>query len=254
MSGFFITLDSSVNENGSETTHDIRQTMNPPRQMDSNSRYALALVSATTSASWFNILNEFNNRVFNYKVLNVSFSMVVDPGSYTFSSLVAAIHEGMLANGHATLILGEYVYEINFQLNLATNFSTVLISDIDYDVVWDTNMRTFFGFEAGTQLATAEGTLEASPFSGVSELQLACDLVAGQSIENGRSSDVLYSFASNVYSPNEIIVLQPSAVLFVDISKKQDISNIRVYLKDQLGRPLNLQGSKLSVTLYCQKK
>lgn len=251
MSGFLITLDSGTNQNGPAVTHDIRQTILNPKIL--NAKYSLALVSVNTGASWFNISASKQNNVFVYTVLGTHFNIRVPDGSYTFDSLSDAIHLGMLGNGHATLVSSVYHYEINFSLNNGTNFSTVTISDTDYTIIWNTDMRKFYGFNASVQTATSVSPNETDPFSGLQEIQVHCDLCTGMSIQNGRASSSIYSFQSNLYAPNEEISISTPQLIPIVMSEQDMIRNIRVWLTDQNDQILDLQGTPMSVTLYCQR-
>ena len=247
---FLITLDSGTNQNGPTITHDIRQTILNPRILKGKQNH-LALVAINTAASWFNISAQKQNNTFVYTVLGTSFNIVIPDGSYTFETLVDAIHLGMLAHGHATLVLDKYEYEINFTLDSGTNYSTVTISDADYTVVWSTRMRDFFGFGPVVQSATSVSTYETNPFSGLQEIQVHCDLCSGMSLENGRASSTIYTFQSNLFAPNEAISIASPHLIPIQMSEQDTIRNIRVWLTDQNNELLDLQGAPLSVTLYC---
>jgi hypothetical protein len=245
-----MTIDSNVNRNHSDQTHNVYQVFNPNRPLPKLARdqsYHMALVSLNTYASWFNISDDLVNRVFNYTVAGNPFSITFDQGNYSFADLVEALNEGFVANGHYSESLGVYTYPIAFELDTATNYVRAVL-DPTYAIVWNTNLRLFLGFNAGTIAATTVGDIPGDPFAGLNEIQVRCSLVSGKSIENGFPSSTLFTFPSNAYAPNEAITLYPPHLCFVQMSEQAMLRDIVVSLHKQDGTLLDLRSAKTSFT------
>jgi hypothetical protein len=243
-----MTLDSTVNRY--DTSHNVYQVFNPNRilpKLPPGQSYHIALVGLSTYASWFNISDDLGNRVFNYTVAGSPFTITLDQGNYSFADAVEALNEGFVANGHYSESLGTFTYPIRLELDTATNYVRAVL-DPTYAVVWNTNLRLFFGFSAGTISATTTGNIPGDPFANLNEIQVRCSLVSGKSIENGEPSSTLFTFPSNAYAPNEAITLYPPHLVFVQMSEQSILRDIVVSLHKQDGSLLNLQGAKTSFT------
>jgi hypothetical protein len=208
-------------------------------------KWNIALVKLTTYNSIWNISEELNNTVFKYNNSVTDRTLNLEPGNYSFTSLVEHIQDKMLALGDYTLSGSTPVYSVNFFMDLSDGFVSMILSDgytVDFTGL---NIRNIFGFNSQQYLLSAIGERKANVRFGVDQLLVHLNIVSGNSFFNGQSSDVIFSFGIDA-QPNEIIVREPSSSLPVGVNQSGAIDEVRIYLTDQQNRRVNLRGSPFS--------
>lgn len=251
MPGFLLTVDSSINRNGT-TTHDIRQQVYPVKQL--NGPHSMALVSINTYASWHNVSAAIGNNVFTYVNTALAARTVTIPdGVYSAATLFAEIYAGMKDNTDYTVELGSDVFSIVFDSRIADNRATIEISDgfkASFNLC--TGLAATLGFAPTLVSASKDAEYEMDIFNGLQELQLHTDLCEG-SIENGSPSETIGTFQANQFAPNEAISVVPGELLFIPLRSQQSISQYRFWLTDQHNTPIDLQGAALSITCFVKR-
>ena len=81
----------------------------------------------------------------------------------------------------------------------------------------------------------------------VNSIIVHCDIVA-LSRKNGIASPIIYNFFPNV-SPGKKIVDRPRNLIYLPLTLNV-ISEMNVWLSDQSGRPLDIQGEELTITFH----
>lgn len=250
MSGFILTVDSSVNSQS--TTHDIRQQVYPVKRLEG--RHMLALVSINTYASWYNVSAAIGNNVFHYvNTALTAKSTTIPDGAYSASTLFAAINAGMKDNTDYTVELGADVFDIVFKSRIADNRAELEISD-GFKVAFNLmpSLATTLGFSAVLTSASKDGDYEMDIFNGLQEIQLHTDLCDG-SIENGKPSETIGTFQANSFAPNEAISVVPGELMYIPLKSPSQIDRYRFWLTDQHNNPIDLQGGALSITCFVRK-
>lgn len=107
------------------------------------------------------------------------------------------------------------------------------------------NINTFFGFTPA-QSPIVGPTLTAGAnlariTNGVSAYLLRCDAVAASYL-NSSASDVLATYTPNV-SPGRSFRYEPYNIDWKPVRNNKEIRRIRVYITDDLGRPVSFRGN-----------
>lgn len=212
-------------------------------------KWNISLNKLTMYNSMWNISDELNNTIFKYfngvtdKVLNL------EPGNYSFTSLVEHIQDKMLAQGDYTLNGSQPVFSINFEMDLSDGFVTMILTDgytVDFT---DLAIRHIFGFNSQEYSISTVAERKANIRYGVDQILVHLNIVSGNSIYNGQASDVIFSFGINA-QPNEIIELEPNNSLPIGVNQHGSIDELRIYITDQQNRRINLRGTPFSCVFH----
>jgi len=82
----------------------------------------------------------------------------------------------------------------------------------------------------------------------VNTILVSCDIISG-SFLSGNQQPIVYSFFPDV-SPGYKIIESPNNLVYLPISQAGNISRMRVWLTDQSGIQLNLQGEVVTIKLH----
>lgn len=232
---------------GQSNTSDY--TINYPHNINLNGiQHEVALTRIDTYFSYYNVSAALGNNTFQYYNGVDDVVLTIDDGNYSLESLIDEIHDLMVAEGDYTTVDGENIFDVNFSLDLSSGYVTMALTngfEVDFT---GRNIRTIFGFNSADYTTTSVSESVADINYGVTKVLVHCSLCSGSSWNNGNPSDVIYSFSVN-QQPNEELIIEPNPI-YVNVNTKSPISNIRMYLTDQLGRALNFHGSPVSYELH----
>ena len=254
MAAFLYTIDSDANTG--QYTDDVRVVNSPPIDLQ-GLQYECALKQFDTFYGVYNVSAAFGNQVFKYRnPLDTGWSTYTIPeGIYTLESLFSAMQAGMVANHDTTTDAnGNIVYDITFYADLSSGRVSITLAagwQIDFTA---SNLNILMGFNSqiyNNTLGTAQ-TFESENVSNISnsinQIYVRFSPIAGNSWTNGSPSDVLYSFTA-AWAPFQAITITANEV-YVPLSTRGTLTNVRLYLTDQLDRRLNINGSHLSAAIY----
>lgn len=232
---------------GQSNTSDY--TTHYPHNINLNGiQHEVALTRIDTYFSYYNISAALGNNTFQYNNGSDDVVLTIDDGTYSMETLIDEIHDEMIDAMDYTDVDGENVFDINFSLDLSSGYVTMILTNgfsVDFT---DRNIRTIFGFNSSNYDTTSISESTADINYGVTKVLVHCSLCSGSSWINGNPSDVIYSFSVN-QQPNEELIIEPNPI-YVNLNTKSPISNIRMYLTDQLGRALDFHGSPVSYELH----
>ena len=233
----------TITSNGQADTADFTIRLNRPIDLQ-GLKWNISLNQLITYNSWWNISDELGNTTFKYNNGTVDRTLNLEPGNYSFSALVDHIHDKMVALGDYTLVNGDPVFSINFEMDISDGYVSLILTD-SYTVDFtNLNIRNIFGFASQVYNASTVAPNKANIRYGVDFILLHLNIVGGNSIFNGRDSDVIYSFGVNVDS-NEVISIEPNNSLSIGVNLFGQIEEMRLYLTDQDNRKINLRGAPL---------
>lgn len=251
MSGILITIDSSTS--GSPTTNDITINFNSPISVrDGN--YEIALIKTNLWYSFYNIAASFGNNTLKYTNATAQTRTVTfEDGNYTLIQINDTLHYYMQQNGDYSVVNGVNVYNINIVPDYSTLKVDIEISggySLDLTV---STLNQLLGWNQGVYNATGTGSAVANINRGVNSILIRCSIV-NSTYQNGSISDILYSFVPNVPPGSNIEVTQKPELIYLPINQTDFVRSIRIYMTDQLGRPINLNNEPTTHLLYLRKK
>ena len=235
-------------------SHDFTINFNPDLEFFNENVY-VALDSVSTEYGWYNIRgDQYENNIFYYTNDTTTNPINWTPitfkdGIYTYDQLNEIIRDQIVkdSKAHSSDNPG-----INFKMDysisrvyieLATNFG------IDFT---KNNFRKLLGFESKILKISSYGDLVPDITNSIDDIQIRTSIL-NESNVNGKDGDVLYQFSTAGLRAGKHFKVEPRRLLWNKI-KSNKISNIRIYLTDQLKRPLNLNDSTLSLNLILDFK
>jgi hypothetical protein len=218
--------------------------------------YQIALRRASIWYSFFNLAQSFGNNTLEYSHDGGTTwtTITIDDGIYGISDLQTAIQNALRANNHYQVVAGADVFDIKIVGNLSTlKVDITLTNNFQIRFGSGTKFNELLGWNTGTYMASGSGQNPANITRSVNSLLIHCSLATGN-FENGTSSDLLYSFVP-AQNPGTLIDVNPQgSPIYLPINTDQNIQSIRMYLTDQLGRPIDLNGENTTYLLELIEK
>ena len=230
---------------GVSKTHDFKIKLKQTYKLDKDKRHEIAVDTVMMTYSWYNISeNQNNNKIKythdggkNWETINF-----VD-GMYSYEDLNNYIHQYMVRETHAT----KDKYPINIQFILSS-FKVIIELDNNYQV----DLR---GTEFGNLLGFDEKIVESTEYSArlpnitnsIDKINIHSDIIIN-SILSGYSDNQLAVIPTDNLTRSYSFKFEPLRLLFNEVSKTQ-LDEMRFYLTDALGRPIDLNGIDWFMTL-----
>ena len=229
-------------------SHDFKVKFNPNLEFF-NDVY-VALDSVSTEYGWYNVRgDQYNNNIFYYTNNTTTNPINWTPisfkdGIYTYDQLNEIIRDKIVKDSKAYSsdnpgINFKMDYSISrVYIELAPNFG------IDFT---KNNFRKLLGFESKILKNSEYGDLVPDITNSIDDIQIRTSIL-NESNVNGSEGDVLYQFSTAGLRAGKHFKIEPRRLLWNKINSHK-ISEIRIYITDQLERPLNLNNSTLSLNL-----
>lgn len=245
---FNLFLDSS--KAIGQPSHDFTIKFNNAIPLDG--KYEVAMIGLNMWYSNFNVSAALGNNVFRYSTnAGVSWNNITLPnGNYGVQDINKEVQRQLALAGH-----WDTVNQVHY-LALVPNTSTLRVRlDIlnpTYQVDFtNLGLRELLGFNSAIYTATIESPNLVDITRGINSFYLRTNLITG-SYDNSALSDVIYSFVPRVRSGANIFV-EPTQLIYFPANVFSHITDARVYLTDQLGRAIDLNGEPLTLRLHVRK-
>lgn len=209
--------------------------------------------------SWFTARN-IVGRAMDFDDGSTFISISIPDGVYSLEALNNLLAERLRALGwcEADALTGTIRYGITILPNYNTNRVVITIDNsilsgaktFRYTFGGAGSLETFLGFNAGNITATTQGPNVPQVSGGVDQWQIRCDLIRS-SYDNGKASDIMYSFTPAVPESASIDV-EPLHLSYLQVNKNT-IDSIRFKLTDQNGKLIDLAGEHVVYTLKIRK-
>ena len=206
----------------------------------------------STFFSFYNISTDYGNNVLRYSPNNgVTWkNITITGGQYSFTQLDSVINSLIVANG-----------DVANNINILANFSELkfilkVTAPYQVDLSFG-NLYQILGFStaqiAAPITATTQGLLSANIQNGLNEIYLNCSLVNG-SWFNDSVGETLNSFLPLTPAGSSIVVQYAQPIYVPLRTDTQYIRSVRIYLRDNLSRRVNLNGEDLQVILHLRRE
>ena len=233
-------------------SHDFIIKFNPILYLPKN--VYVALDSISTEYGWFNVRDQYDNNIFYYTNNTTTNPINWTPipfkdGIYTYDQLNEQIRDRIVKDSKAYSsdnpgINFKMDYSISrVYIELAPNFG------IDFT---RNDFRKLLGFESKILKESDYGNLVPDITNSIDDIQIRTSIL-NESNVNGSEGDVLYQFSTAGLRAGKHFKIEPRRLLWNKINS-HEIEDIRIYLTDQLERPLNLNNSTLSLNLILDFK
>jgi len=259
-----LTLDSSYTANPTRT-HNFETTFQQPIEIKEveGKKWVVSLAHMSTYFQWSNMSAARGNNLMAYSP-DSGFTFIpilFQDGNYSIQAINGILHDVMIANNHFTVdpITNEKIFDIELVPNFSTFRLEIKITDAFYQLDIGTNqsrLHELFGFTLA-QVATplvfgnnVGGNL-VNITDNVNSLLVRSSIVEGSYLGTS-SSDTLLVFAPQV-APGSSIVIEPASRTFVSVADTHFIRSIRIFLTDQSGTAVDLNGEKFTVQLVLKQ-
>lgn len=246
-----LTLNSS-DKDVTGVSHDF--TVKYPNGLNlQGNQWEIALETGIMFYSWTNVSAEQNTNTLRYSSNNGAtwYVLTIPDGNYNVLDIDSIFKADQVANTGAA--------RISFVPNFNTGHVLAQISDPNYRLdLTVSDMYKLFGFSPAQVAAPLAVTTNSANIAditlGRNMIQICCSLLSNsQSVyDNGKYGATLYSFSPNT-APHSQIQVQPSERVYLSLAPDQRVDQIRMYLIDNLGRPVNLRGEIASYRIHLRK-
>ena len=242
---------SSVNrENfGINRPDDFNIKFNPSLKLDPEKKHKLALDRASMTYSWYNIRSDYDNHKIKYTNDGSTWHTITfTNGMYSYSDINDYIHQYMSQKSHhSTDSNGVKTYSINLTFILSTYRVLVSIAGSYQLDLRGTNFGDLFGFEKKLITKTEYGTKLPNITNSIDSLNINTTAITN-SIVNGVNTNTIAVIPSDNLTRSFPFTFEPRRLLYCDLSSSK-IDEMRIYITDSLGRPVNLNGIDWYMTL-----
>ena len=241
----------SVKNIGSNKPENFITKFIRPIVLDNNSEYFIALNRIINmSFTWYNVNAGYNNQLIKYSsnggqnFQNIQFSAGV--WNYNdFNNLIKS----------KTVIKQNWEkdkYPINLEFDIIT-FRVTITIDQNYQLdLTHSNFNDLIGFDKVIlKDANNLGIRVPNLSQDTDMLNIHCDLI-NESLVDGGTSDIIYSFSTSVLTPSYSFTLEPILKTYNHVNKIT-ISTIRIYITDGKGRVIDLNGADTAFSLILKK-
>lgn len=225
----FIMCTIALNGNSSELSCNIFPSLEVDRKAQ------ISLLSLQTNNSIPNIQPGCNTIGFNF-IFGGHEQITIPTGTYELTGIQSAINK----------IKPDFV--TSFQLKANSNtLKCMMRCSHDVDFTMDNNISSLLGFE--NKVNDGETTHESENLVNITKInciKIGCNLISG-SFDDGEPSQTIHEFFPSV-PPGYKIIEIPRHLVFYPLHSTT-IGKVRITLKDQNNRLINLQGEPITVRL-----
>ena len=214
---------------------------NPSLKLDPGMKHELALESLSMIYSWYNIGRDYSNNTIKYSTDkgNSWETITFVDGMYSYSDINDYIHQYMEQKNHHTTDKGIKKFGINLTFILTTY--KVLLS-ITSDNYWldlrGTEFGDLIGFDKKIVKKTEYGAKLPNITNSIDQININTSAIK-DSIVDGRNTDTIAVVPTDNLTRSFPFTFEPRRLKFCPVSS-HEISNMRIYLTDSKGRPVDL--------------
>ena len=234
---------------GTNKPHDFMVKLNPPLKLDPGFRHFLALDRLSMTYSWYNIRSDYGNNTIKYTHDGTTWHTITfTDGMYSYPDINDYIHQYMdQKSHHSTNSKGEKVYSINLAFSLST-YRVLVTLDGDYQLnLRGTDFGDLIGFEKKLVTKTEYGTRLPNITKSIDSLNINKTAIK-DCVVNGVKTNTIAVIPTDNLTRSMPFTFKPKRELYCPVSSNT-ISEMRVYITDSLGKPVDLNGIDWFMTL-----
>ena len=242
---------SSVNreKRGTSRPGDFTIKFNPPVNLYPEMKHELALDRLSMTYSWYNIRSDYGNNKIKYSHTLATWQTITfTDGMYSYSDINDYIHQYMdQKSHHSTDSKGTKKYSINLTFVLST-YRVLISLDGDYQLdLRGTEFGDLIGFEKKLVTKTEYGTRLPNITNSIDVLNINRSAITN-SIVNGINANTIAVIPTDNLTRSFPFTFEPRRPLYCSVSSF-NIAEMRIYVTDSLGRPVNFNGIGWFMTL-----
>ena len=231
---------------GTNKPHYFMVKFNPPLKLDPEFRHFLALDRLSMTYSWYNIRSD-NTLKYTHDG-STWHTITFTDGIYSYSDINDYIHQYISQKSHhSTGCKGEKVYSINLTFILST-YRVLVSLDGNYQLdLRGTDFGDLIGFEKKLVAKTEYGTRLSNITKSIDSLNINTTAIK-DSVVNGVSTNTIAVIPTDNLTRSYPFTLEPRRQLYCPVGSNY-ISEMRIYVTDSLGKPIDLNGIDWFMTL-----
>ena len=242
---------SSINreKRGTSKPGDFTIKFNPSLKLDTEKKHQLALDRLSMTYSWYNIRSDYGNNKIKYTHDGRTWQTITfTDGMYSYSDINDYIHQYMDQKSHHTTdSKGVKQYSINLTFVLST-YRVLISLDGSYQVdLRGTEFVDLIGFEKKVINKTEYGTKLPNITNSIDVLNINTTAIT-DSIVNGINTNTIAVIPTDNLTRSYPFTFEPKRPLYCSVSRYH-IDEMRIYVTDSLGRPVNFNGIDWFMTL-----
>ena len=232
---------SSINREkiGRSKPEDFVIKFDPVMHLSNDMNHELAVDRVSMTYSWHNINTEYNNNTIKYSKDNGSTWKDISfvDGMYSYDDISEYINNVITENDDepSNNRVGIKIYFVLTSYRVVVELGNQWQLDIR-----NSNFGELIGFEPIIIKNTSYSSKIPNITNSVDSIHINSDIIT-DSITDGRFSNTLVVISTNNLTRSYPFSYEPKRALFSSISKS-NISEMRIYITDSLGRPINLNG------------
>lgn len=241
---------SSDSRKTNESTDNFSVDFSPSVPINGN--WELALESLSIWYSWYNVSSDYGNNTIRYNNGSVWRTVTFPSGLYSIDDLNTLLEEAMVANSDFSTGAGGNVYYINIAPNYNTFKTRITVSNSYQVDLTVGNLYSLLGFDSIIVTTTQEGVNNVNITNGIDRVCVHLDCITG-SWSGTKSSDILYSFNADG-APSSLLQIKPYRLVYLPMTKSGFLNSIKIYITNQNGGRLNLNGETVTAQLILRRK
>ena len=234
---------------GTKKPHDFIVKFNPPLKLDQGFKHYLALDRLSITYSWYNIKSDYGNNTLKYTHDGTTWQTITfTDGMYSYSDINDYIHQYMAQKSHhSTDSKGRQTYSMNLTVILST-YRVLISLDGNYQLdLRGTDFGDLIGFEKKLVTKTEYGTKLPNITHSIHSLNMNTTAIK-DSVVNGVNTNTIAVIPTDNLTRSYPFTFEPRRQLYCTVSSHY-ISEMRIYVTDSLGKPVDLNGIDWFMTL-----
>ena len=249
---------SSINR---EKTGENRQDnflikFNPPLNLNPDMKHSLAIDRLTMTYSWYNIRSSYKNNTIKYtndRGVNW-YTITFKDGMYSYTDINDYLHRYMeQKNHHTTDSRGNKIFHMSISFILSTYRVLLTFSDDKFQLdLRETNFGELIGFEKKLITKTEHGTKLPNITNSIDVLNIYTNAIK-DSIVDGVNTNTIAMIPTDNLTRSYPYTFEPRRTLYCPVSSNT-ISEMRIYVTDSLGRPVDFNDIDWFMTLILHSR
>ena len=211
---------------------------NPSLKLNPENKHFLAIDRLTMTYSWYTIRSSFTFK----------------DGMYSYTDINDYLHQYMeRQNHHSTDQSGNKTFHINISFVLSTYRVLINFSDTQFQLdLRGTNFGSLIGFEKKLVSQTEYGTKLPNITNSIEVLNINTTAIT-DSIVDGVNTNTITMIPTDNLTRSYPFTFEPRRPLYCPVSSNT-ISEMRFYVTDSLGRPVDFNGIDWFMTLLLHSR
>ena len=242
---------------GHNEAEDFIIKFDPVLKLQNDMKHEITLDKVTMTNSWHNISEQYQNNQIKYSPDGGTSWQTVTfiDGMYTYSDLNDYLHQYMKKKGHLTtddIVKTGDKYHINLTFVLST-YKILIQIDNNYQLdLRNSKFGELIGFTEKIVNKTEFGTILPNITNSIDMIYINTDAITN-SILIGVNTNTLAVIPTDNLTRSFPFTFEPRRLLFNEVSQL-NISQMRFYITDSLGRPIGLNKIDWFMTLILRSK